>query len=169
MNATHAHPVISWRQAANSRTKEFLNIAPTPHDEKCTPAGYDHVTDGEYECAVLIDQMIRIHGEPPEYAEFFICENDHESGMYHEAAIRYTMPDDDIDYEEMQEWQQQEYDKATAAEEYAMKMESGIPDKWDEISLKQLKDAGHYLYMPKEPAKVVKHQGKIVKIKTESA
>jgi len=165
----HDYPVIGWRRAANSRGREFLTIAPTPHDESCTPAGYDHVKDGEFECAVLIDQLVRIHGEPPGGAEFFICENDHESGIYHEAAIRYIIPNDEMDYDEMSEFQQELYDTAAEAERYAFKMESGIPDKWDEIALKQLKDAGHYLYIPQASAKVVKHQGKVIPIKTETA
>jgi hypothetical protein len=165
----HNYPVISWRRAANSRNREFLNIAPTPHNESCTPAGWEHIEDGQFECAVLIDQMIRIYGEPPEEADFFICSNDHEAGNYCEAAVRYTMPNDDMDYEEMSEWQQAEYDKAAEAEAYAMKMEGGIPDKWDEIALKQLQDSGHYLYAPKAPGKVVKHQGKVIPIKSETA
>ncbi len=165
----HNYPVIRWERAAKSRTMEFLTIAPTPHEEACTPAGAGHYMDGQFECAVLIDQLIRMHGEPPEGAQFFICNNDHEFGAYCEAAIRYEMPNDDMDYEEMSESQQAEYDKAAKAEAFALKMEGSIPDKWDEIALKQLRDAGHYLHIPKEPAKVVKHQGKLILIKSETA
>lgn len=151
----HSYPVLPWRRAANSRRYEFFSLAPTPHDEKCTPCGYDHVDDGEYECAVLIDQLRRIHGEPPEGTEFFICENDHETGIYHEAAIKYLIADDSREYEEMSESQKCEYEMACKALEYAQKMEMEIPDKWDDIALQQLRDAEHHLYT-----------AKIIKLKT---
>jgi len=165
----HNYFVIPWHRAAKSTATEFFSLGPTPHEEACTQAGHDYTKDGEFECAVLIDQMIRIHGAPPQYAEFFICKNEHESGIYHEAAIRYKLPNDNKDYDDMSDWEQEEYDKAYQSELYAMKMETGIPDKWDEIALKQLKESGHALYAPKEPAKVVKHQGKVIKIKSETA
>lgn len=145
----HNYPVIKWRRAASSLSHEFFTLAATPHEEQCTPCGYDHLHDGEYECAVLIDQLRYIHGEPPEGAEFFICENDHEFGIYHEAAIKYLIADESKDYDEMSESEKCQYEIACKALEYAQKVEMGIPDKWDEISLQHLRKAEHHLYTAK--------------------
>lgn len=165
----HKYQVVKWRYTPSGTLYDFFPLAPTPHDEQCTQAGYDHLKDGEFECAVLIDQLIRQHGAPPPGAEFFIIENDHEFGIYHEAAIMYSVPDEDKDHHEMTSLEQDVYDISVAAMEYAQNIEASIPDKWDDISLSELRKFKHHLYSPKAPGKLAKHQGKIVDIKSNAS
>lgn len=155
-------PKLSWDACArrtNDR-REFFSLAPTPHDEECTPAGQD-IPDNIKECTALINQLIRVHGEPPEGAEFILIKNDHEFGTYYEAGIFFTM----LTEEEMEEAYQDE----TPSLLYAQKCETGIPDKWDAEAIAELTAAGYTKFMPKEPARVVKHQGKVVNLKSETA
>jgi len=146
---------------ANSRCNEnrdFFTLAPVPHEEKCTPAGGDR-PDHIAECTALVGQLIRIHGEPPEGAEFVLIRNDHEVGEYWEVGIFYQKPDEDAGGDEIE----------SPSLVYAQKLEVGIPNNWDEQAVNEMKAAGHSSFKPKEPAKVVKHQGKIVKINSETA
>lgn len=153
---------LSWDRAAKRCNDhlEFFPLAPTPHDEECTPAGTD-IPDNIKECTALVNQLIRVHGEPPEGAEFTLIRNDHEFGTYYEAGIFFRI----LTEKEMEEADADE----TPSQLYAQKCESGIPDKWDADAIKELKAAEHTRYMPKEPAKVVKHVGKLVNIKSETA
>jgi len=154
-------PKLSWdacSRRCNDR-RDFFSLAPTPHDEECTQAGQD-IQDNIKECAALIGQLIRVHGEPPEGAEFILIRNDHEFGTYYEAGIFYMEPK-----EPENDWDEQE----SPSMEYAQKCESGIPDKWDAEALAELVEVGHTKYLPKEPAKVVKHQGKVINLKSETA
>jgi hypothetical protein len=155
-------PKLSWdacSRRSNDR-RDFFPLAPTPHDEECTQAGQD-IQDNIKECRALIGQLIRVHGEPPDGAEFILIRNDHEFGTYYEAGIFYAM----MTEEEMEEADQDE----TPSLLYAQKCESGIPDKWDAEALAELVEVGHTKYLPKEPAKVVKHQGKVINLKSETA
>lgn len=119
------HPVKSYQQAADITTHDYLTIAPVPHDEKCTQVG-ECPEDGLFECSVFIDQLIRKYGPPPEGYSFFIMKNTHYLGIYYEAAISYKM----------------DKDKAI---KYAEAVEFGC-DKWDNISLGQLRTARHHLH-----------------------
>jgi hypothetical protein len=153
---------LSWDAASrrcNDR-REFFTLACTPHDEECTQAGGE-VADMLIECGALVNQLIRVHGEPPEGAEFILVRNDHELGTYYEAGIFFTMLTDE-------EMEQEDADE-TPSQLYAQKCESGIPDKWDKEAIAEMKEAGHTMYQPKEPAKLVKHQGKVINIKSETA
>lgn len=153
---------MSWDRCSNrcSDRLDFFQLAPSPHEEECTPAGRD-IEDNIKECQALVKQLIRIHGEPPPDAEFVLIRNDHEFGTYYEAGIFYTM----LTEEEMEEADQDE----TPSQIYAQKLETGIPDKWDEEAIKELTEAQHTKYLPKKPAKVVKHQGRVIPIKSETA
>lgn len=153
---------LSWNQAArccNDR-REFFSLACTPHDEECTQAG-ENTSDQIKEAAALVNQLIRLYGEPPGGAEFILIRNEHEFGTYYEAGIFFEM----LTEEEMEEADQDE----TSSQLYAQKCESGIPDKWDTEAIKELKAAEHTRYLPKQPAKVVKHVGKLINIKSETA
>jgi len=119
------YPVKSYLRATNSTTHEYFTIAPVPHDEKCTQVG-KHLEDGLLECSVFINQLIRKYGTPPEDCSFFIMENIRECAIYYEAAISYKM----------------DKDKAI---KYAQAVEFGC-DTWDNISLEQLRTAGHHLH-----------------------
>ncbi|MBP7109823.1 MAG: hypothetical protein KBA90_14785 [Chitinophagaceae bacterium] len=154
---------LSWDNCSrrcNDR-RDFFSLAPSPHDEECTPAG-EEVSDQIIEVKALIGQLMRIHGELPEGAEFVLIRNDHEFGTYYEAGIFYEMNEPNYDEEE-------EDEEETPSLLYAQKCESGIPDKWDAEALNEMKEAGHTKFLPKQPGKVVKHQGKVIPIKTETA
>lgn len=138
------YKVINWNNAAkkcnNSEAIEFLNIASTPHDEICTPAGQDFESQIK-ECTALINQLIRAAGKPDEGAEFFIIENTgHDFGIYYEAGIFYIPTPEDQEEE-------------NGSEIYAMVIEQNIPDKWDAEALQELREAGHPAH---QPAKVVR-------------
>lgn len=136
---------INWKHAANrcSDQIEFFNLASTPHDENCTPAGQDEESQIK-ECTALINQLIRSAGKPDEGAEFFIIENTgHDFGTYYEAGIFYKP----------QTTEQAEADEDSQSENYALVIESNIPDKWDAEALKELREAGHPAY---QQAKVIR-------------
>jgi len=153
---------LSWdacSRRCNDR-RDFFSLACTPHDEECTQAGGE-VSDMLIECRALINQLIRVNGEPPPGAEFILVKNDHEFGTYYEVGIFFDM----LTEEEMEESDKDE----TPSQEYAQKCEMGIPSTWDKEALTEIKEAGHTKYLPKEPARVVKHQGKVINIKSETA
>lgn len=120
-----------------SRQRDYFTIACTPNDETCTPAGgkYDHMV---MECTALRDQMIRMHGIPPEDAEFFILRNEHDFGTYLELCVSYK----EMDGEEIGE--------DCGSFGYALKCEGGIPDNWDQQAIGQLAAMGHRQYVQDE-------------------
>lgn len=124
-------------RAANN-TREYFSLASCPADENCVQAGDDedsHVI----ECEAYISLLRRLHGPEPEGAEFFILRNVHEFGIYHEAAIFFSLPANT------------EEDKMTPSMEYALKCETG-PEKWDAAALYELREKGHPFH---QPAKVI--------------
>lgn len=152
---------LSWDRASRrcSDTLEFFSLACTPHGESCTQAGEGMTSDMILECKALVNQLIRVHGTPPEHAEFFLIKNEHDFGTYYEVGIFFTMTDPDG----------ADRDDDTPSEIYARLCESGIPEKWDAEAIEELKEAGYTPFQPKEPARVVKHQGKVLPIKSETA
>lgn len=152
------YKILSFDQAARrtSGTLEFLTLAPTPHNETCTAAGESH-EDGIKECIALINQLQRIHGQAPAGAEFFVVRNYHEFGTYFEAGIFYEVLQEptqyDIDNETEVFYKQWDADKdETESQEYAMKIETGIPDNWDAEALQELREMQHSQY---QPAKII--------------
>lgn len=135
---------LTLKQADRYRTgeREFIFIGSVPHDENCTPAGYSNLEDGKIECTALINQLRRIYGKEPEECEFFILENHHEFGIYHEAAIFYNLVTEDLEPESDQ----------TSSEIYALKCEI-LPDTWDVEAISELRQLGHSQY---QPAKIIK-------------
>jgi len=135
---------LTLKQADRYRTgeREFIFIGSVPHDENCTPAGYSNLEDGKIECTVLINQLRRIYGKEPEGCEFFILENHHEFGIYHEAAIFYNLISEDTEPETEQ----------SESEIYALKCEI-LPDTWDNEAISELRQLGHSQY---QPAKIIK-------------
>lgn len=108
--------------------KEIINLSCTPHEEKCTQAG-GSLEQMQMECTALINQLKRVIGEPPEHCEYVIEVNHHEAGTYYEAAIIY-------------------HPEREGAEDYALKAEAQIPDKWDGQALQELRKAGYELTRP---------------------
>lgn len=85
---------LSYLQALRlqAQGKDYVTLAGAPNDEPCTPAGgsIDHM---RMECAALRGQMIRIHGDIPDDAEFFIMRNEHDFGTYLELCVSYKEMD----------------------------------------------------------------------------
>lgn len=140
------YSIIRWERACKRAMGsefgiqvEFFPIGCTPVDEACTPCG-ERLEDQIKEVTAYIHQIIRVHGEPVEGCEFFICENHHEFGIYYEAAIFYEQREDPAD---------------VTALDYALKVDCPGIDLWDEIALEELRKARHYLYSPRPMAPVV--------------
>ncbi len=151
---------LSWDRCSKmcSDSLEFFELACTPVDEDCVQAGSG--TDlMRMECEALAAQLTRMYGPPPEGAEFIIVRNQHEFGDYYELGIFYIPSIFDENEEEI----------VSPSMEYAQKVESGMPSKWDQDAINYLKEMEYTPMMPKAPAKVVKHQGKIIKINSETA
>jgi len=135
--------IINFNNAATRRNFDFFSLAPTPHEETCTPAG-ESPENQVKECTALINQMIREIGKEPEDAEFFIIANtSHEFGIYYEVGIFYKE----------QTEKQEEDDEETPGMIYAQKAESSIPYRWDETAKQELREAGHPAY---QAAKIIK-------------
>jgi hypothetical protein len=99
----------------------------TPHDEKCVQSNSPNYSRlSRIEARVLQNQLIRMHGTPPGGAYFKVTSNPHDFGTYHDLAIVYDEDDD----EEV---------------DYMLKIESGVPDNWDEIAKQELAEAGYTL------------------------
>ena len=70
MQTPTQYPVINWNKAAAKSSLfenlEFFSLASTPHEEECTPAGYEEVnnksqiTSGFYFSSIT-DIKLRIH------------------------------------------------------------------------------------------------------------
>ena len=98
-----------------------------PHSEQCAQVGSDNYTSlSRMEANALKAQLIREHGEPPFGTRLRIISCPHDFGTYYDLAIEY-MEDD----EESVEWM--------------LKIEGGIPDTWDEVAKKELRDQGYTL------------------------
>lgn len=138
---------LNLRQADRQRSeeREFLFLGCTPTNENCTQAGYEPeaLKDGQIECEVLINQLRREHGKEPEECEFFILEQTHDFGIYHEAAIFYN---------QLTEMEYDNGEDEKVSETYAMKCEL-LPEQWDEEAKKELRLLGHSMY---QPAKVIR-------------
>lgn len=134
---------ITWDRLSrrSGRRFDFFSLAPTPHDEECTQAGGSS-SDQKAECVALINQLRRVHGDPPEGAEFVIIKNTgHDFGEYLEAGICFIPEDEEAEDPE-----------ESPSMEYALKCESGIPDKWDDKAIEELRESGHSKY---QPAKII--------------
>lgn len=98
-----------------------------PHEESCAQLGRpNYLQDSISECLAFIDMFMRILGDPPigVYLKRISCS--HDFGTYHDVAVVY---DPEI----------------PEAEEYALKVETFIPDRWDEKALEILRSRGYSL------------------------
>jgi hypothetical protein len=143
---------LSFTQASKETTLnyEFVNIGPTPKEEKCTQLG-NNTMDIKFECEVYIRQLIRYYSEPPAGCEFFIMKNDHELGIYYDVNLFYRTS---VEEEEIYpgpsstciaQWSELE-NNLLLNENYALKVESGL-EKWDTEALKELQESKHHLYI----------------------
>ena len=152
---------LTYSRLGNINGYEFFTLSPTPHEEQCTQAspGNEHDDDSLFESQVYARQLERVYGTPPPGAELFIMKNFHDFGIYYEAAVLFTEPPEKTEDDNHPE---------LLPIEYALKLEQGC-DHWDDIAKEELSKSTHHIYGPKQPAKVVKHQGKLVNIKSETA
>jgi hypothetical protein len=98
-----------------------------PHDEPCAQLGRpNYHQDSISECLAFIDMLTRTLGDPPAGAYLKRISCSHDFGTYHDVVVVYNP--------EIEE-----------AEEYALKVESSIPDRWDEESLEILRSRGYTL------------------------
>jgi hypothetical protein len=108
---------VSGSKKTSSRKKisavEKLEIGSAPHAEKCEQLGpnYDE-RKARIEINAFRDQLIRMFGQPPAGASFFISRNYHDFGTYLELGVKYNEDNE-------------------KAEAYAFKLEGGAPEHWD--------------------------------------
>jgi|LauGreDrversion4_2_1035121.scaffolds.fasta_scaffold40431_7 hypothetical protein len=96
-----------------------------PHDEPCFQMGENDFSKfSKIEARALINQIIRIIGNPPDRTGLKIISCPHDFGTYYDVAVIY-----DDDSEESQEWM--------------LKAESGIPCNWDKEAILELKEQGY--------------------------
>ena len=99
---------------------EYMELGPTPCDEDCAQLGTDGYRErARKEAQAYIRQLVRIHGEPPAYADFATKWFNHEFGQYCEVVIKYDEDNDE-------------------AREYAYKVESNLPPTWDKVAEQEL-------------------------------
>jgi hypothetical protein len=97
-----------------------------PHEEDCAQVGSDsYSSKARQEVRAFKNQLLRMHGTPPEGAGFKTLFCPHDFGTYLDLALVY-----DDDDEEHVEWM--------------LKIESGLPDKWDQTAIKELQEVGYF-------------------------
>lgn len=102
---------------------EILEIGATPCEETCTQVGTDNYMErATKECRTFIHQLRRLFGKEPEGATLFVRACEHDSGTYHEVAVRFDRTND-------------------AASDYAYKIEAECPANWDDAARKELEPA----------------------------
>lgn len=100
--------------------REAIGLGSTPHNEPCVQVSIDYNTDAaRKEYRVYRDQLIRMHGDPPNGIHYHIKNNCHDFGSYYELEIIF-------DVENEAHWK------------YAIKIESESPSHWDDVAKKQL-------------------------------
>ena len=107
--------------------KEKFSLGTTPHNEPCIQMGdSNYRRNSRLECLALISQFRRERGPEPAGSGFKIASNTHDFGNYFDVEIEF-----EGDNEE--------------AVEFALMVESEIPEKWDEQSLAFLKENSYSL------------------------
>lgn len=92
--------------------RDTLDIGPVPCDEPCQSVPYEDPGLAVAECRAYINQLKRIHGEPPSGTRFRITRNPHDFGTYHSVAVEYD-------------------DQDRTGWEFALKVEGNTPTRWD--------------------------------------
>lgn len=110
--------------------KDVFELGTTvPHEEACSQVGTPNYSElGLMEARVLISQLRRIHGPEPTATRIRTIRCQHDFGTYHDVAVEY---DDD----------------STESVDYMLKIESGIPDSWDEQAREELSTQGYFRMM----------------------
>jgi hypothetical protein len=105
------------------KTKEILNLAPTPLDENCSEVGdINYREEALKEIHAFINQLRRQFGKEPEGCRYKITSNRHDFGTYYDLDIVFYADDEN----------------ETETEKYAYNVENNLPYNWDEEAIKEL-------------------------------
>jgi hypothetical protein len=100
--------------------RDYINIGPTPTDEPCAQVGSDNYAEqSRKECIAFCNQLRRQFGEEPTAAHIALKSFPHDFGSYLEVVCYYD-------------------DYIPESVEYAYKLESETPAKWDKEARKEL-------------------------------
>ncbi len=99
---------------------DYLHIGASPVEEDCAQVGSDCYRERSWkECKAFAGQLLRQFGEPPLGARITVKRFQHDFGEYREVCVVF---DDTVEKEL----------------EYALKLESETPMKWDTEARKEL-------------------------------
>lgn len=129
MQTPKKYPEFTLRKASNIiqfSNENFIHLSCTPINEKCIQVGDGaNLNQMVIECNALINQLIRMHGEPPEGCKYFVLEQVHDFGIYYEAALLYNEDKEGaVDYMYLCEY---------------------LPGNWDRAAIEELRNAGYYI------------------------
>jgi hypothetical protein len=93
---------------------DSLELSPTPVGEECAQVGAENYhAMARKECNAFIKQLRRQFGVEPYGARLYVKSNPHDFGSYLEVACKFDENEEE-------------------AVEYAYKLESNLPENWDE-------------------------------------
>lgn len=99
----------------------YITLGPTPTNEPCQQVGTS-TYNGKIairECLVYARQLIRQHeGTIPDGVRFLVKNFEHDFGSYLEVIIKYDDNEEELDF--------------------ALKVESELPESWDQEALIEL-------------------------------
>jgi hypothetical protein len=96
-----------------------------PHGEPCVQLGQiEYPKWSRLEARVLIGQIKREFGNPPESTILKMISCNHAFGTYQDVVVIYN-------------------DKIQESGEYAFNVESSLPEKWDSKAIEELKAGGY--------------------------
>lgn len=102
--------------------KDYLNIGSSPYGEDCVQVGSDNYDiQSRIECRAFKHQLERMFGPGPDGAYIAIKSFFHDFGSYKEVVVVF----DDEDQESI---------------DWAFKIESEGPERWDSEALEEMKE-----------------------------
>ena len=105
--------------------EQFELATKVPHEEPGFLFGEpDYPKFGRIEARALINQLLRMFGQPPVGCSFKILSCPHDFGTYYDVALVYD-------------------DESDEAQEWMLKVEGEFPEKWDTEAIKELKENGY--------------------------
>lgn len=102
---------------------DYLDLGCAPSDEHCAQLGVDDQYEAcaRRECRALINQFVRMLGEPPPGSFFRIMANPHDFGVYYSVAVHFDPTDED-------------------AVAYAYRCDEASPSEWDTAARLELEE-----------------------------
>jgi hypothetical protein len=106
--------------------RDYIELATTvPSDEPCAQVGSDNYgRNSRLEAETFRDQIHRAFGDPPPGTNIRIKSCPHDFGSYLDLQIAYDDDEDD-------------------SCGWTFEVEGNLPERWDEIALKKLKEDGY--------------------------